>query len=984
MVACSDGGKNDPSATDLSPQNSKNINSDSSLVRQVQSSVLLDDECANGGSVFEFGFDFNENGALDDTEVDSERTKILCHGEEGEMGYSAFQIWTMAGNEGTEADFLASLVGTVGADGSSGNDGDDGSSAYQIWLTAGNAGTEVDFLASLVGQNGGEGTKGDTGVDGLSAYEIWLAAGNSGTEADFLASLAGTNGGAGTNGSNGFSAPAITSSSYFYINENTNDSYTVTAFDADEADVLSFAIVGGEDAGLFDIDTETGIVSFKLSPDYEAPADRDENNVYEVDLSVTDGTYTTTKALMVKVRNFEIIPAVSTAEIISIPANEVYYTADEIVTVAITFDFPVSVEGSPQLALTMGDQVRQANYLPDTSSETSLQFSYTVVAEDREGEGIRINENALSLNGSVIASTNLVDGLAISLISEAVSSSQKVEDDAPVLVDSAVKSQFTQVIPAIGLDSQNVDKLVNTVLVDKDGDDDIDILYISDEHQLISWLINDNGQLNQLQPEVTEYLHNEAALNAADINHDKHADIIVVQNGKRPHALEPVLNNMTIYLSDGLGGFTSQTLNFRTSEFSNDSAHFVDMDDDNDLDIVVSIARGLEVDFDVDLGIGTGVKDLTGRILILINDGNNGFSEDNVRYAGEVADKSGYMLNIVELDGNTYPEIIAISASGSHEAKLFKNNTQEPSTVLLKEQGLGFNLDAMGKKSIHLDVDGDNRQDILISGPRTAVGSETVKNPSSLTLLMNKTTINNAGKSTISFAVTDYGDVPSSNGILGVGDLDGDAIVDFAFKTLTYSAWYKGDGASADGFTKFDRSHFRTNDQAELSMGLSIGNLTGDKLNENDLNDVVSLLGRGNDKNDSTQDCNWCLDIWQNTPSYDLELPENTAADTILTQFTAADIDSDVLFSLAGPDSNIFSIDAEGNLSVNQLLDFEDPQDSAAGMENDDEATNIYAVAGDNFYQLSIIISDGANEVSTPITILVNDVVEEEVEEVIE
>ena len=967
-VACSDGGKTD-TAGDGSPQSPNLTNPESSIVRQIQSSPLLDDGCVNGGSVFEFGFDFNANGALDDAEVDSERTKILCHGEEGQVGYSAFQIWTMAGNEGSEADFLASLVGTNGVS------GDDGSSAYDIWLAAGNTGTEVDFLASLVG------TAGHAGTDGLSAYEIWLAAGNAGSEADFLASLEGADGNTGTDGSNGLSAPAITSSSFFYINENTQESYTVTAFDADEGDELSFAIVGGEDAELFDINTESGIISFKDSPDYEVPTDRDENNVYEIDLSVTDGTYTTTKALLVKVRNFEIIPAISTVGINSTPANEEYYTAGEIVIATVTFDYPVSVVGSPQLALTMGDQVRIANYLPDDSNETVFHFSYSVVAEDREGEGIRINENALSLNGSIIASTNLLDGLAASLMSEGVVSDQLVEDEAPVLIGSSTTSKFSQIIPAIGLDNQNVEQLANTVIIDKEGDGDNDILYISDEYQEVSWLINDNGEINQLQREATNFFHINSAVNAAYINEDEFADILVVNDGLKPFPTRDQ-NNMTIYLSDGLEGYNSQTLNFRTSEFSSDSAYFVDMDDDKDLDIVVSIARGLDVDFDEDLGIGTGVKNLTGRILILINDGSNVFSENNVRYAGELADKSGYMLNVVDLDGDKKPEIIATSASGSHQAKLFKNMTKASDSVILKEQELGFNLDATGKKSVHLDSNGDGLQDILISGPRTAVGSETVLNPNSLTLLKTNKTTGEEGEIIFSFDVIDF-NVPSSIGILGAGDLDGDDIDDFAYKTLTYSAWYKGDGAG--GFTKFDRSHFRTNDQAELSMELSIGNLTGNKINDNDLNDVVSLLGRGNDKYDSTQACNWCLDIWQNTPSYDLKLPAHTAADTILTEFTAEDVDSNVTFSLSGPDHLLFAVDAEGKLSVTVSLDYEDPQDSAATMmENADEATNLNAVADDNFYQLSIVISDGPNSVSTPITVLVTDVVVEEAAEVIE
>lgn len=89
--------------------------------------------------------------------------------------------------------------------------GTPGSSAYEIWINDGNVGTEADFLASLVGQtgatgatgaagsNGANGTDGTNGTDGLSAYQIWLNEGNVGTEADFLDDLRGTGLASGAN-----------------------------------------------------------------------------------------------------------------------------------------------------------------------------------------------------------------------------------------------------------------------------------------------------------------------------------------------------------------------------------------------------------------------------------------------------------------------------------------------------------------------------------------------------------------------------------------------------------------------------------------------------------------------------------------------------------------------------------------------------------------------------------------------------------------
>ena len=87
--------------------------------------------------------------------------------------------------------------------------GDDGRSAYQVWLDAGHTGTEADYLASLIGATGAPGAKGNTGDTGAtgptgpagkSAYQVWLDAGNTGTEADYLASLKGATGAPGKDG----------------------------------------------------------------------------------------------------------------------------------------------------------------------------------------------------------------------------------------------------------------------------------------------------------------------------------------------------------------------------------------------------------------------------------------------------------------------------------------------------------------------------------------------------------------------------------------------------------------------------------------------------------------------------------------------------------------------------------------------------------------------------------------------------------------
>ena len=57
----------------------------------------------------------------------------------------------------------------------------------------------------------------------------------------------------------------------------------------------------GADAARFTIDAATGALSFVAAPDFEAPADANGDNVYDVIVQVSDGTLTDTQAIAVTV-----------------------------------------------------------------------------------------------------------------------------------------------------------------------------------------------------------------------------------------------------------------------------------------------------------------------------------------------------------------------------------------------------------------------------------------------------------------------------------------------------------------------------------------------------------------------------------------------------------------------------------------------------------------------------------------------------------
>ena len=89
------------------------------------------------------------------------------------------------------------------------------------------------------------------------------------------------------------------------VDENQGFVIDINASD-DDGDALTYEIVGGRDASFFEIDADTGELTFKTPPDYENPQSGGNSNTYDVTVKVSDGNGgTETKTLWVKVKDVE-------------------------------------------------------------------------------------------------------------------------------------------------------------------------------------------------------------------------------------------------------------------------------------------------------------------------------------------------------------------------------------------------------------------------------------------------------------------------------------------------------------------------------------------------------------------------------------------------------------------------------------------------------------------------------------------------------
>ena len=110
-------------------------------------------------------------------------------------------------------------------------------------------------------------------------------------------------------------APVITSNGGgatggYTIVENTTGPNTVTAFDPDAGANLTYSIIGGADAALFAINA-AGVLSLINPANFEAPADQNADNVYQVVVRVSDGQLTDTQTLNVTVTNANEAPVIT-------------------------------------------------------------------------------------------------------------------------------------------------------------------------------------------------------------------------------------------------------------------------------------------------------------------------------------------------------------------------------------------------------------------------------------------------------------------------------------------------------------------------------------------------------------------------------------------------------------------------------------------------------------------------------------------------
>ena len=221
--------------------------------------------------------------------------------------------------------------------------------------------------------------------------------------------------------SNGGGASATLS-----VDEGQTDVTTVQASDAETpVENLTYSIVGGTDAALFQIDPLSGELSLIAPLDFEYPIDPTKGNDYLVDVQVEDGDGATdVQSLTVTISDVNDLPVAS--------GNIVTTNEDTARTFAATEFTFTDVEGDALQSVTIsglnlaggslvysqgtvanGTTISAADlatlvYTPAANSTATASFAYTVNDDDTGTDGATMTINVTPVNDLPVATGNIV------------------------------------------------------------------------------------------------------------------------------------------------------------------------------------------------------------------------------------------------------------------------------------------------------------------------------------------------------------------------------------------------------------------------------------------------------------------------------------------------------------------------------------------------------------------------------------------------
>lgn len=707
------------------------------------------------------------------------------------------------------------------------------------------------------------------------------------------------------------SAPTISSAGSATIIENaTTPALDVQASDA-EGDTLSFSISGGVDAALFDIDTASGALSFRQPPDFETAQDGNQDNDYEVIVSVSDGANTITQTIVITVENAnDNAPEITSSNSESVDENTVSTGYSVTATDADGDDVTFSIVGGADAALfTINPETGAIEFLGAQDfeafgdSDQNGTYELIVQASDGVNEATQtvtftlqnLNDNSPSVSG--VAFTVDENG------GSSVGPIQAIDADGNPLsfsISGGDDGSLFAINASTGLLS-----FATSPDFESPSDDDADNVY----EIIVS--VSDGQNVSTGSVTVTVNDLNEAPefLSAESVQTDENTNSIVYT----AQAQDPEGGSITYSISGGDDAArfnidsTSGEVRFITApdfEAPNDS------DTDNIYEIEITASEGTTssrqtVEIEVtnlndnapsfsSSSAGSFVENILNDIVFDVDaidaDG------DAVTYALSGADSSSFAI-----DSST-GEISTVSALDfENPSDVDQSNTYE--LLVTASDGNG----QVSQQAVTLSVSNENDNDPVLTNSSSATVSENI---SAVVLSAN---------------ATDADGDPITYSIIG-GDDANAFTIDTTNGALTFTTPPDFEAPTdSDSNNSYDVTIAASDGIRSVTQTLSI-----EVVNQNDNAPVFS-------------------------GATSIDVAENTTA---VGAVSATDVDGDpVTYAIVGgTDQSLFTINANtGALTFTAAPDFEGPTDQNT----------------DNQYELIIRASDGSNTTDQAVSVVV-------------
>ncbi|MBF0185703.1 MAG: DUF4347 domain-containing protein, partial [Magnetococcales bacterium] len=226
-------------------------------------------------------------------------------------------------------------------------------------------------------------------------------------------------------------APVISSdgggaSASISVAEQTTAVTTVAASDVDAATTLTYSISGGSDAAKFTINASSGVLSFVSAPNHASPSDSDSNNIYLVNVSVSDGSLTDSQSLAVTVYAVNTAPSITSSTSATVAenaaVNTVLYTAtasDPDVGDTLSY----SLSGADAGYFSINSSSGAVQLLASANYESKASYSFNVLVSDAGGLSA---SQGVTLTVSDVNEAPLITSAATGSVSENAATSTVV------------------------------------------------------------------------------------------------------------------------------------------------------------------------------------------------------------------------------------------------------------------------------------------------------------------------------------------------------------------------------------------------------------------------------------------------------------------------------------------------------------------------------------------------------------------------------